>query len=107
MTIPPEALNQHIAVMGKTGSGKSYAVKGVVEDLITMGEQVCIIDPTSAWWGLRLAADGKAKGLDIIILGGPHGDVPLSKHSGRAVASLVTQQGASVVCDTSSMTVAE
>jgi DNA helicase HerA-like ATPase len=27
---PAAALAQHIAVLGKTGSGKSYAVRGVV-----------------------------------------------------------------------------
>ncbi len=31
---PKEALNQHIAVLGKTGSGKTYAAKGLVEHLL-------------------------------------------------------------------------
>ena len=28
MTIPPKALEQHIVILGKTGSGKTYAAKG-------------------------------------------------------------------------------
>jgi Predicted ATPase len=76
-TIPTAALNQHIAVLGKTGSGKSYAAKGIVEHLLDQKRQVCVLDPTSAWWGLRLAADGKGRGYDVVLLGGDHADIPL------------------------------
>lgn len=106
--IPAAALNQHIAVLGKTGSGKTYAAKGIVESLLDDGQQVCILDPTSAWWGLRLGADGKRRGFDrIVLLGGQHADIPLAERSGAAVARLVTEQGASVVIDTGGMTVGE
>ena len=106
-TIPDNALNQHIAVLGKTGSGKSYAAKGVVESLLDHARQVCVLDPTGAWWGLRLLADGRSAGYDVVLLGGKHADIPLSARSGEAVARLVTEQGASVVLDTSGMTVGE
>jgi molybdopterin-guanine dinucleotide biosynthesis protein len=46
---------QHIAVLGKTGSGKTFAVKGIVEHLLERGRRVGIVDPTGAWWGLRSA----------------------------------------------------
>lgn len=101
MLIPSDALNQHIAVLGKTGSGKTYAAKGIVERLLREHRQTCVIDPTGAWWGLRLAADGKGKGFDVVLLGGEHADIPLAERSGPAVARLVTEQGASVVIDTS------
>lgn len=106
-SIPSEALNQHIAILGKTGSGKSYAAKGVVEGLLDSKRQVCVLDPTGAWWGLRRAADGKAKGYDVVLIGGQFADIPLAERSGAAVARLVTQQFASVVIDTSGMTVGE
>lgn len=106
-TIPSAALNQHIAILGKTGSGKSYAAKGIVEGLLRDGRQVCVLDPTSAWWGLRLAADGKGRGFDVVLLGGDHADIPLAERSGAAVARLVTEQGASVVIDTGGMTVGQ
>lgn len=105
--IPEEALSNHIAVLGKTGSGKTYAAKGIAERLLGMKRQVCVLDPTGAWWGLRLGANGKAAGYDVVLLGGKHGDIPLSPLSGAAVARLVTQQHASVVLDTSGMTVGE
>lgn len=107
MKIPSNALNQHIAILGKTGSGKTFAAKGIVESLLDQGRQVCVIDPTSAWYGLRLSASGKSAGFNIVLLGGKHGDIPLSARTGAAVANLVTQQRASVVVDTSSMTVGE
>lgn len=105
--IPSAALNQHIAILGKTGSGKSYAARGVVEHLLAQDRQVCILDPTSAWWGLRLASNGKDKGYDVVLLGGERADIPLHERSGSAVARLVTEQGASVVIDTGGMTVGE
>jgi hypothetical protein len=105
--IPPAALDQHIAILGKTGSGKTFCAKAIIEHVLRQQRQTCIIDPTGAWWGLRLAADGRAKGLDVVLLGGEHADVPLSDRSGAAVARLVTEQGASVVIDTSGFTVGE
>jgi hypothetical protein len=105
--VPAAALNQHIAILGKTGSGKTYAAKGLVEGMLRERRQVCIIDPTAAWWGLRLAAGGKDRGFDVVLLGGDRGDVPLTESSGAAVARLVTQQRASVVIDTSSLMVGQ
>jgi len=105
--IPSAALNQHIAILGKTGSGKTYAAKGIVEGLLKQQRQVVVIDPTSAWWGLRLGKDGKSKGFDIVILGGERGDITLSAKSGDAVARLVTDQRASVVIDTGDLSVGE
>jgi hypothetical protein len=93
--------------MGQTGSGKTWAAKTIVESLLDEHRQVCIVDPTSAWWGLRLAADGKRKGYNIVLLGGEHADMPLADRSGAAVARLVTEQGASVVIDIGAMHVGQ
>lgn len=100
-------MNQHAAILGKTGSGKTYCAKGIVESLLDDHRQVCVLDPTGAWYGLRIGADGKTPGYDVVLLGGEHADIPLSPKSGAAVARLVTQQGASVVIDTSGLTVGE
>jgi len=105
--IPESALDQHIAILGKTGSGKTFTAKGITEHLLTRKRQVCVLDPTSAWWGLRLGADGKSRGFNVVLLGGKHADIPLAERSGAAVGRLVTQQRASVVIDTSGMTVGE
>jgi DNA helicase HerA-like ATPase len=68
--IPEAALQQHIAVLGKTGSGKSFAAKAaIVEPLLERGRRVGVIDPTGAWWGLRSSRDGKGAGFPILVLG--------------------------------------
>lgn len=105
--IPSASLDQHMAILGKTGSGKTYTAKGAVEQLVRAHRQTCVLDPTGAWWGLRLAADGKGRGFDVVLLGGAHADIPLAERSGAAVARLVTEQGASVVIDTSGFKVGE
>ncbi len=106
--MPDEALDQHSFVLGKTGSGKTYATKSaIVEPLLRRGDQVVIVDPTSAWWGLRSSPDGKKPGFPILIVGGPRGDLPISEFSGDAIARLATEQGVSVVVDTVELTVGE
>lgn len=107
LEIPPDSFDQHTAIVGMTGSGKTTAAKVCVEMMLDLDRQVCIIDPTSAWWGLRLKRDGKTPGYKIPLLGGPHGDLPLSERTGAAVARLVTEQGSNVIIDTSGFTVGE
>lgn len=105
--IPAAALDQHIAILGKTGSGKTYAAKGLVEWMLGEKRQVVVIDPTAAWWGLRLDKDGKRKGADVVLLGGEHADFPAPPKSGEAIARLATEKRASIVVDTSEMGVGE
>lgn len=88
--ISDEALAQHIAILGKTGAGKSSIAKGAVEHLVAQGARVCVLDPIkSDWWGLTSSADGKKAGLPFQILGGPRGHVPLHPTSGKVIAELV------------------
>lgn len=84
------ALLNHVAILGKTGSGKTSTAKLLVEQVVDDGARVCILDPVkSDWWGLISSADGKRPGLPFQILGGPRGHVPLHSSAGRAVGELV------------------
>jgi hypothetical protein len=106
--IPDAALQQHIAVLGKTGSGKTFAAKAsIVEPLLERGRRVGIIDPTDAWWGLRSSRDGKGAGFKVLVLGGDHGDLPLPANGGAAVARLLVEQGCNLVASTKHLTVGE
>lgn len=88
--IPPAALAQHIAVLGKTGSGKTSTGKLIVEQVAESGARVCVLDPLkSDWWGLTSSADGKRPGLPFHILGGPRGHVPLHAQAGKAIGEIV------------------
>ena len=42
--IPIKILEQHLIVLGKTGAGKSSAMRVMVEQLLDAGKRVCIID---------------------------------------------------------------
>lgn len=95
--IPDGALNSHIGILGKTGSGKTYTAKGLVERLLSMKRHVVIIDPTGAWYGLRT-------GYDIPIFGGRHGDVEIGDKAGEAVATVIVEQRTSAIVDLSLMT---
>ena len=79
--IPEDALKQHVAIVGKTGSGKTFRAKGEVERLLQKNQRVCIIDPTGAWHGLKSSADGKSPGFPVVIFGGDHADVPINEHA--------------------------
>lgn len=105
--IPAKALEQHIAILGKTGSGKTYAAKGVVESILTDGGRVCIIDPTGAWHGLRSSASGKSAGFPVAIFGGAHADLPLGGAHGEAIAEIIGAASTPAILDTSLMRVGE
>ena len=63
--IPELALEQHIAVLGKTGSGKTSTGKLIVEHVVAQGHRVCVLDPIkSDWWGVTSSADGKRPPAD-------------------------------------------
>src|SRR4051794_35577356 len=59
-SLPADALDDRIAIVGTAGSGKTYAAKGFVERLLDIGARVAIVDPLGVWWGLRASADGNA-----------------------------------------------
>lgn len=106
--IPRSALEHHIAFVGKTGSGKTGSAKsGIVEPALAAGERVCVIDPTGAWWGLRLGADSKAKGLPIYVFGGDHGDFPLLASQGEMLAEAIGGSSTPAILDTTRLKTTE
>lgn len=88
--IPAAVLSQHIAVLGKTGSGKTSTEKLIVEQVVAEGFRVCVLDTQkSDWWGITSSASGKSAGLPFKILGGPRGHVPLHSSAGKPIGQLV------------------
>lgn len=94
LCIPNETLEQHLVVLGKTGAGKSSALRHIVEHLLRQKKRVCIIDPKGDWWGLKSSADGKGAGFPVIAFGdfkeARASDVPINQQSGKHVAELIT-----------------
>jgi hypothetical protein len=83
-------LDDRLGFVGTSGSGKTYNAGGAVERLLERRARVVIVDPLGVWYGLRLLADGKnPSGYDVAIFGGPHGDLPLTEHSGKLIGETV------------------
>lgn len=59
LPFPAAALHSHVAILGKTGSGKSNTAKVIAEYLMRAKERVCYVDPTGTAWGLRMDAAGE------------------------------------------------
>lgn len=49
--ISDAALQQHLAILGKTGAGKSFAARSIVERLLDAGRRVCVLDYTACGLG--------------------------------------------------------
>jgi hypothetical protein len=94
LIFPEAILNQHIAVLGKTGAGKSSALRHIVEHLLRHKKRVCVVDPKGDWWGLKSSAAGDGPGFPVIAFGDfkePKAqDVPINAQSGKHVAELIT-----------------
>jgi hypothetical protein len=90
-------------IIAMKGSGKTYRAMALAESMLESGGQVVAIDPTGAWWGLRLHQDGKRVHFPQLLVLGANGSLPLSDTMGEAVAHLVVNQRISVVLDLSAM----
>lgn len=98
----PDLTTETIGIIGKRGSGKSHTGTLLVEELLELGSQVIVLDPTGGWWGLRAGADGqKDGGYPIPIFGGQHGDMPLEERGGALLAEYVIENRLSAVLDLS------
>ena len=104
--LPASALDERVAIVGTSGSGKTYAAKGWVERLLDVGARVCVVDPLGVWWGLRACANpqGSAEaksaraGYPVVVFGGRHADIALDESMGMALGHLIgTGQLACVV----------
>jgi len=97
--LPARAVTESLAVLGRKGGGKTNTGGVLFEQMHTIGAQCVALDPVGNWWGLRLSASGKRKGLDIPVFGGAHGDKPITPTSGRLLAQLVVDRKVSCVID--------
>jgi hypothetical protein len=93
LPFPERVLHQHMAFLGKTGAGKSSAMRVVAEHELDRNKRTAIIDPKGDWWGLKSSADGKNAGYAVITFGNfkePRAtDVPINHTAGAHVAELI------------------
>lgn len=99
--LPKDAITQKIALLGRTGSGKTYGATKLAEEFHKIDAQFVVVDPVGVWWGLRLSADGRDNGISIPVFGGLHGDIPLEPSAGKLLADVITERGISAILDIS------
>lgn len=101
--IPLHALDDRLAFIGTSGSGKTYNAGTGVERLLESGARCVIVDPLGVWWGLRLKADGSPSKHNVVIFGGEHGDLPLNEGAGALIGETVAGMGESCIVDLSGL----
>ncbi len=99
--LPPSALDERLAIVGTSGSGKTYAAKGLIERVLASGGRVCVVDPLGVWWGMGKGADGADPPFPVAVFGGTHADVPLDPGMGAGLGRLVGTQPMACVVDVS------
>lgn len=101
LALPVDAVTSTLIVYGGKGMGKTNLLAVTLEEMSKAGLRWCSIDPIGVHWGLKHAADGKGDGIPVLILGGIHGDLPITPGSGEIVADLVADEGVNVIVDCS------
>lgn len=101
--IPEKALDDRLGYVGTAGSGKTYNAGSGVERLLHRKSRVVTVDPLGVWYGLRLDPSGRGRGFDVVIFGGPHGDLPLTEHAGALIGETVAGMAESCILDLSEL----
>ncbi|MGD8453986.1 MAG: hypothetical protein PVJ57_19400 [Phycisphaerae bacterium] len=73
--LPTDLVTRTQAILAIKGAGKTYTAIVQMEEMLAAGQQCVAIDPTGVWWGLRAGANGRSRGLPVIIRGGRRGAV--------------------------------
>jgi len=105
--LPLSYVTGSAAILGQRNAGKTYKGSVIAEELLIHAQQIVVLDPTSAWWGLRSSSTGKEDGFPITIIGGEHGDLPLDPASGAELARAIVHDRFSVIIDFDGLNKAE
>ena len=99
--LPAAVLGDRWGVFGRTGSGKTNTAGVMVEEAMRLGQQVIVLTPVDAWWGLKFDRQGKKKsGFDVLLAGDPrkeHTDLGLTEDMAETLADLLVERRWSAV----------
>lgn len=92
INIPLSGATKTFAILAKRGAGKSYTGAVMAEEFAKNGIPFVVFDPIDVWWGLRLASNGKGRGLPVVVFGVEHADIKLDRDMGRKIAQAVVSK---------------
>lgn len=98
-TLPLEWMTLATVVYGARGSGKTTFGSVAAEEVTRARQRFCAIDLKGDWYGLKSTADGKGEGIDVIVFGGDHQDVPLEEDAGAFLGETVANLSHSCILD--------
>jgi hypothetical protein len=106
--IPTDALDDRLGFVGTAGSGKTYNAGSAVERLLNSAARVVIPDPLGVWYGLALDKDGRGPSTfrrkeQLVVFGGPRGDLPITEHAGALIGETVASMAESAIIDMSEL----
>lgn len=101
LSLPLDFVTSTQVILAQKGKGKSYTAAVEAEELLDAKQQIVVVDPTGAHWGLRSSPDGKSSGYSIAVLGGEHADVPLEATAGEVIADAIAAEHFSAILDMS------
>jgi hypothetical protein len=100
ISIPINAATKTFAILAKRGAGKSYTAAVLAEEFFKNNIPFVVFDPIDIWYGLRFAANGKDKGLPVVVFGIEHSDIILTRDMGQKIARAVVKDNISCVIST-------
>lgn len=103
LKIPASAATKSFAILAKRGAGKTYTGAVFAEEMAEVGIPFVVFDPIDVWWGLRVAANGKDKGLPVVVFGMEHADIQITKDDGPKIARAIVKENISCVISTFGM----
>ena len=107
LTLGADFVTSTQAILAQKGKGKTHAATVQAEELLDAHQQIIVIDPTDAWFGLRSSPDGRSTGYPIAVFGGDHGDVQLESGGGAVLAEAIVRERFSAIVCTETLTKGE
>jgi hypothetical protein len=97
--LPDDLSDRKIALLAQSKKGKTYGLGDILEDMAQLGRPFIAVDPANNLWGLRVLPDGRPSGLEVVIIGGNHADLPFEKDQGERMAELLISEPICSVID--------
>ncbi|HLI69693.1 MAG TPA: DUF87 domain-containing protein [Ktedonobacteraceae bacterium] len=90
-----ELVGRSVAVLGITGSGKTNTAAVLIEELLSSGLPLTIVDIEGEYWGLK-------EKFEVLVAGrSPHVEIEVDPTNADRLAALSVKRGISVILDVS------